>query len=114
MATCVLYLVSTETLAGKTALCAGLARWLTGTGRSVGYLKPLTVPLPGDNPDAGDDDWKGRWVRFAGSLSGMVVLEEGASEQDRENWIGDAVAAFCRMHRFRERFGATVFEGGER
>lgn len=52
----VLYIVSTETYAGKTALCAGLARWLEGTGRRVGYLKPLTLPLPGDDPAAGDDD----------------------------------------------------------
>jgi BioD-like phosphotransacetylase family protein len=48
--------ISTETFAGKTALCAGLARWLEGTGRRVGYLKPLTVPLAGDDPAAGDDD----------------------------------------------------------
>ncbi len=51
-----LYVISTETCAGKTAVCAGLARWLEGTGRRVGYLKPLTVPLPGDDPAAGDDD----------------------------------------------------------
>lgn len=51
-----LYVISTETFAGKTTLCAGLARWLEGTGRRVGYLKPLTVPRPGDNPAAGDDD----------------------------------------------------------
>jgi BioD-like phosphotransacetylase family protein len=56
MASRALYIVSTETFAGKTAVCAGLARWLEGTGRRVGYLKPLTVPLPGDEPEAGDDD----------------------------------------------------------
>jgi BioD-like phosphotransacetylase family protein len=56
MAARALYIVSTETFAGKTAICAGLARWLEGTGRRVGYLKPLTVPLPGDDPEAGDDD----------------------------------------------------------
>ena len=56
MAARALYVISTETFAGKTAICAGLARWLEGTGRRVGYLKPLTVPLPGDDPTAGDDD----------------------------------------------------------
>ena len=56
MAARAIYVVSTETFAGKTALCAGLARWLEGTGRRVGYLKPLTIPLPDDVPEAGDDD----------------------------------------------------------
>jgi uncharacterized protein len=56
MAARALYIVSTETFAGKTALCAGLATWLQGTGRRVGYLKPITVPLVGDDPEAGDDD----------------------------------------------------------
>ena len=56
MAARVISIISTETFAGKTALCAGLAHWLQGTGRRVGYLKPLTIPLPGDDPEAGDDD----------------------------------------------------------
>ena len=56
MASRALYVVSTETFAGKTAICAGLARWLEGAGRRVGYLKPLTAPQPGDEPEAGDDD----------------------------------------------------------
>lgn len=56
MAARALYIISTETFAGKTAICAGLARWLESAGRRVGYLKPLTAPLPGDDPEAGDDD----------------------------------------------------------
>ena len=35
-----LYIVSVEEAAGKTAICAGLGRYLQGDGKKVGYLKP--------------------------------------------------------------------------
>ena len=35
-----LYVVSAEEAAGKTAVCAGLSRYLLGEGKKVGYLKP--------------------------------------------------------------------------
>ncbi len=38
----VIYLVSAEAAAGKTAICAGLGKYLSGEGKKVGYLKPLT------------------------------------------------------------------------
>jgi dethiobiotin synthetase len=36
----VLYIVSAEEAAGKTAICAGLAINLLNAGKKVGYLKP--------------------------------------------------------------------------
>ena len=36
----ILYIVSTEEAAGKTAICAGLARNYLNEGKKVGYLKP--------------------------------------------------------------------------
>ncbi|MFQ5826690.1 MAG: AAA family ATPase, partial [Dehalococcoidia bacterium] len=42
----VLYITSTRPGEGKTALGIGLARWLQGRGKRVGYLKP--GPADGD------------------------------------------------------------------
>jgi hypothetical protein len=39
----VLYIVSAEEAAGKTAICAGLAINLLNTGKKVGYLKPQST-----------------------------------------------------------------------
>ncbi len=36
-----LYVVSAEEAAGKTAVCAGLGKYLQGDGKKVGFLKPL-------------------------------------------------------------------------
>ncbi|OGO24463.1 MAG: hypothetical protein A2144_01725 [Chloroflexi bacterium RBG_16_50_9] len=38
-----LYIVSAEEAAGKTAVCAGLGKFLQGNGKKVGFLKPLTA-----------------------------------------------------------------------
>lgn len=42
----VFYVVSVEEAAGKTAICAGLGKYLIGEGKKVGYLKP---PAPGNS-----------------------------------------------------------------
>lgn len=46
----VIYVVSVEEAAGKTAICAGLAKNIAGSGRKVGYLKPSAAE-GGDNGD---------------------------------------------------------------
>jgi BioD-like phosphotransacetylase family protein len=38
-----LYITSTETFSGKSALCAGLAKWIQHDGFSIGYMKPLST-----------------------------------------------------------------------
>ena len=45
----VLYVVSVEEAAGKTAICAGLAKNLMSDGKKVGYLKPQASEK--DSPD---------------------------------------------------------------
>ena len=44
----VLYIVSTEEAAGKTAICAGIAINLLNAGKKVGYLKPQAAENDGD------------------------------------------------------------------
>lgn len=45
-----LYVTSLANAAGKTAICAGIGRYLLDRGRKVGYLKPLTAGA--DDQDA--------------------------------------------------------------
>jgi len=47
----VLYVVSVEAAAGKTAICAGLAGNLLNDGKKVGYLKPQVVEKDGSDSD---------------------------------------------------------------
>ncbi|MFC1980735.1 AAA family ATPase [Chloroflexota bacterium] len=47
-----LYVVSSESAAGKTAICAGICKNLLGADNKVGYFKPLT----GEVSAAGDKD----------------------------------------------------------
>lgn len=47
----VLYVVSAEEAAGKTAICAGLARNLMNDGKKAGYLKPQVVEKDGSDSD---------------------------------------------------------------
>lgn len=47
----VLYVVSAEEVAGKTAVCAGLGKYLQGDGKKVGFLKPLIAEKSGADGD---------------------------------------------------------------
>ena len=47
----VLYVVSVEEAAGKTAICAGLARNFMSDGKKVGYLKPTVTGKDGSDGD---------------------------------------------------------------
>ena len=47
----ILYVVSVEEAAGKTAICAGLARNLMSDGKKVGYLKPQITAKDGSDSD---------------------------------------------------------------
>ena len=47
----VIYIISAEEAAGKTAVCAGLGKYLRGEAKKVGYLKPAA----GETASAGDD-----------------------------------------------------------
>ena len=65
----VFYIVSAEEAAGKTAICAGLAKYLTGEGKKVGYLKP-----PASGTDGADTD-----VTF---IRAVLRLPDAASAPD--------------------------------
>ena len=50
-----LYVVSSERAAGKTTICAGVGKHLLGSGKKVGFLKPVIAekgPIDGNDDDA--------------------------------------------------------------
>jgi len=51
-----LYVTSLERAAGKTALCAGIGKYLLDSGRKVGYLKPLTDDTKSQAPAGANHD----------------------------------------------------------
>lgn len=51
-----LYVTSTETYSGKTALCAGIAQRMRRDGLQVGYFKPLSFKAARDESGAVDED----------------------------------------------------------
>jgi hypothetical protein len=58
-----------------------------------------------------DDDWPSLWLRYARSLPGIAPPPSAASRDQRElqqEWIDDAVQAFCRTRHARARLEAAV------
>jgi hypothetical protein len=68
----------------------------------------LTRALDEDQPDdEGDctDRWPNLWVSFARRLHPERSAPPGPDEsEERQEWIAEVVAAFCRDHSLRERF----------
>jgi BioD-like phosphotransacetylase family protein len=64
-----LYVTSLQAGAGKTAVCAGLAKHLQGAGKKVGYFKPLVAAMRGE---AADSD--------AGFIREVLGLKEAAAD----------------------------------
>jgi hypothetical protein len=61
-----------------------------------------------------DGDWRALWLRFAAALPGCVEPPSASGEIDTiDDWIGEAVAAFSRIHGFAYRFRASWGEGSE-
>ena len=46
-----LYVISAERVVGKTAICAGIGKVLTGKGKKIGFFKPLFGEKPADSTD---------------------------------------------------------------
>ena len=92
----VLYIVSIEEAAGKTALCAGIAINLLNQGKTVGYLRPQTA---GKSPE-GDAAFMKRVLRLEDSVNApdvvkgrdIVIVEStlGPTVTDAKNIIGAA------------------------
>jgi len=51
------------------------------------------------------EDWRAQWLYFAKSLPGVVDPPNGGDEDEKEGWIDEAVASFCRHNRIMKRFG---------
>ncbi len=63
------------------------------------------------DPDAGDDDWTTLWLRYACSLPGVEAPPAAASAEAsalREEWVENAVQAFCRARDVRRKTEAAV------
>jgi hypothetical protein len=70
------------------------------------------------NEDWAEDDedsgWPADWVRFAKNLGGLGPVPSPDLQIDRENWIEEAVAAFCRRLEIRSTWDRTCDEEGLR
>lgn len=67
-----------------------------------------------DGADSGDlDSWWGRWLRFAESLEGVTAFDPGAGEEEREDWIEQAVRSFSRRRKSFIRYKDIVERDGE-
>ena len=51
-----LYVTSLETGAGKTAICAGLGKHLSNSGKNMGYLKPVIADNASPSSESIDSD----------------------------------------------------------
>lgn len=60
----------------------------------------------GELPSRGEpDDWQARWIRFCQQLPGVGSTAdpfESTDVEQREQWIDEAVRAFCRRQRLRD------------
>jgi hypothetical protein len=63
------------------------------------------------DPDADDDNWTTLWLRYACSLPGVEAPPDEASAEAtglREEWVDNAVQAFCRARDVRRKTEAAV------
>lgn len=61
--------------------------------------------------NADDTEWTSLWLRYVCSLHGISEPPSGVSEDARsrrEEWIEDAVQAFCRFKEARRRFEMAI------
>lgn len=64
--------------------------------------------------DDEDSGWPADWVRFAKNLGGLGPVPPPDQKPDRENWIEEAVSAFCRRMEMRSTWDRTCDEEGRR
>lgn len=74
----------------------------------------LTRALIEDGWTEGDeeDDWQTDWVKFAHNLGGLGPVPPPELRTDRESWIEEAVAAFCRRLELRTTWDREFDEEG--
>jgi hypothetical protein len=62
------------------------------------------------DPDDDGDSWYARWQRFAEALPGVGAVPP--NDDDRDQWIDDAVAAFAKQQGMLDRFISGWQKGG--
>jgi hypothetical protein len=62
--------------------------------------------------DDEEGGWPTDWVRFAKNLGGLGPVPPLDLHSDRENWIEEAVSAFCRRLELRSTWDRTCDEEG--
>ncbi len=58
-----------------------------------------------------DGSWQADWMAFAARLPGMAECPESEDADMLDEWVSDAVDAFCRQQRFAERLATTMRNG---
>lgn len=99
-----LYVCSTDSFSGKTALCVGLGRYFLQRGLNFGYMKPLRITpgeIEGQRPD---ED-----VRLCGSLAGLEQLADltapvNLTSHDLEAMLHGSATAPMYLERVRDAY----------
>jgi BioD-like phosphotransacetylase family protein len=112
-----LYITSTETFSGKSALCVGLGKRFQGDGFSIGYMKPLST---GARLAAGmvdeDAEFFKKTFNLPDSLEDMVpvgitprMVESILEAPDQTDYAALVKTAYERIARDRD---VVILEGG--
>jgi hypothetical protein len=64
--------------------------------------------------DDEESGWQSDWMRFAFNLGGIAPLPRADAEQERRDWVEEAVAAFCRRLQLRLIWDRTFEEEARR
>ena len=112
-----LYITSTETFSGKSALCVGLAKRLRCDGFRIGYMKPMStgVRLAAGLVDEDAEFFK-QTFGLPDSLEDMVpvgitphTVEAILKGEEETDFVGKLKAAYERIAKGRD---VVVLEGG--
>jgi BioD-like phosphotransacetylase family protein len=112
-----LYIASTETFSGKSALCAGLAKRIQHDGFSIGYMKPLST---GARLAAGmvdeDAEFFKRTFNLPDSLEDIApigitsrTVEAILEAEDETDYVGKLMSVYGRIANGRD---VVILEGG--
>jgi BioD-like phosphotransacetylase family protein len=112
-----LYVTSTETFSGKSALCIGVAKRFQRDGLSIGYMKPLStgVRLVAGSVDEDAEFFK-KTFGLSDAMEDMVpivitsrMVEEILQDEDGNDYDARLLSAFEKVSRGRD---VMVLEGG--
>jgi BioD-like phosphotransacetylase family protein len=112
-----LYITSTETFSGKSALCAGLGRRIQRDGLTIGYMKPLST---GARLAAGMVDEDAEFFKRTFNLSDTLedispigitsrMVEAILTAEDRTDYVSRLKSVYARIANGRD---VMILEGG--